>query len=112
MSRRRMGVSQADEGGREFLAEGTAVKVWRCEQSPAVFEDLLSRLAGMSSCFPCNATHPHCTCGLDVPTFLPSILHSFNQPFLIGPSACQALFRTLGTKARGSHSACRPGALS
>lgn len=72
------------------------------EQSTAVLEDPLFRLAGMSSCFPLNTAHPRCMCGLDVPTFLPSILHSFTQPSLVGLSLrARPCAERWGTKVRG-----------
>lgn len=87
---------------RGAAAEGTSEKVWRWEQSTAVLEDPLFRLAGKSSCSPLNTTRQHCMCGLDVPIFLPSILHSFNQPSLVGLSLrARHCAERWGTKVRG-----------
>lgn len=87
-------------GGRGALRPRDRLR--RCGGGTAVLEDPLFRLAGKSGCSPLNTAHPHCMCGLDVPTFLPSILHSFNQPSLVGLSLrARHCAERWGTKVRG-----------
>lgn len=87
---RRMGVSQAGEGGEGAAGQRNIHEGVRREQSTAVSEHLLLA-PGVPSGFPLNTTHPRCMRGSDVPTSLPSVLHSFYQRLL-----WEAPYRTLG----------------
>lgn len=91
------GVSQADEAGRGRIQEGVEVK--GSELCPRACCLVLLGCRAVFHLAP--LTRVVCAVRMCQHFFLLTILHSFHQPSLTGPSACQALCKTLGYKGEG-----------